>query len=65
MEKQRKKSAREAEEKRGVEAPDASATIAICCGKYCNGGNGGSGDRSGAILNAAPTQRRRFASGEG
>ncbi|MEX3811997.1 hypothetical protein AB3X96_17340 [Paraburkholderia sp. BR13439] len=54
MEQQRKKS--------GVEAPDASATIAICCGKYCNDGHG---DRSGAILNAAPTQRRRFASGEG
>ncbi|MGF6976500.1 hypothetical protein QFZ94_004950 [Paraburkholderia sp. JPY465] len=64
MEKQRTRSGR----KSGLEAPDASATIAICCGKYCNGGNGGnggSGDRSGAILNAAPTQRRRFASGEG
>ncbi|MFP4895507.1 hypothetical protein [Paraburkholderia sp. EG304] len=61
MEKQRTRSGR----KSGLEAPDASATIAICCGNYCNGGNGGSGDRSGAILNAAPTQRRRFASGEG
>ncbi|MGF6698002.1 GNAT superfamily N-acetyltransferase [Paraburkholderia sp. MM5496-R1] len=41
-----------------IEAPDASATIAICCGKYCNGGSGR------AILNAVPTQRGQFASGE-
>ncbi|MDH6148350.1 hypothetical protein OKW46_002275 [Paraburkholderia sp. WSM4179] len=47
------------EKKSRVEAPDASATIAICCGKYCNG------DSSRANVNAAPTQRGRFASGEG